>query len=166
MKRTWILVALLCAGCGQNKFQQEVELERRATSFASEVDQGDYEFLTVEELKKLMDAKTDMVLVDTMPPDSFAKEHIAGAVNFLFPKEGTMTDWKKEQTGGQDVAAYEKLLGPDKKKLVVIYCGYVKCLRSHNGALWAKKLGYTNVKRCPGGLYAWIGAGYPLVAGN
>jgi len=45
---------------------------------------------------------------------------------------------------------------------VVIYCGFVKCTRSHNGAAWAVKLGYKNVYRYSGGVFAWKGAKYPL----
>jgi rhodanese-related sulfurtransferase len=36
----------------------------------------------------------------------------------------------------------------------------VKCTRSHNGAVWAKKLGYKNVYRFSGGIFAWKGAGF------
>jgi rhodanese-related sulfurtransferase len=53
----------------------------------------------------------------------------------------------------------EKLLGPDKDRKIVFYCGFTKCTRSHNGALWAVKLGYTNVCRHPGGIKA---GGRPL----
>ena len=52
----------------------------------------------------------------------------------------------------------------DKDKLVVVYCGFTACGRSHNAALWAKRNGYTNVKRYPGGIFAWKGAGLPTVA--
>jgi hypothetical protein len=34
--------------------------------------------------------------------------------------------------------------------------------RSHNGALWSKKLGYTNIYRHPGGILAWLQADYPV----
>jgi rhodanese-related sulfurtransferase len=53
-------------------------------------------------------------------------------------------------------------LGPDKDKTLVFYCGFVKCTRSHNGAAFAKKLGYKNVYRFPGGIFAWKGAGFPV----
>jgi rhodanese-related sulfurtransferase len=54
------------------------------------------------------------------------------------------------------------MLGTDKEKTIVIYCGFVKCTRSHNGATWAVKLGYKNVYRYSGGVFAWKGAKYPL----
>ena len=52
--------------------------------------------------------------------------------------------------------------GRIKTKMIVVYCGFVKCTRSHNGASWAVKLGYNNVYRYPGGIFAWKGAGYPV----
>jgi rhodanese-related sulfurtransferase len=69
-----------------------------------------------------------------------------------------MQGWDVNETGGMSKNDFEKLLGPDKDKTIVIYCGFVKCTRSHNGALWAKKLGYKNVYRHPGGIFAWRGA--------
>ena len=57
-----------------------------------------------------------------------------------------------------------KLLGPNKDRVIVFYCGFVKCTRSHNGAMWAVKLGYKNVYRYPGGIKAWEQAGYPVEA--
>ena len=83
------------------------------------------------------------------------------AVSFEFPIEA-MPQWDAAKTGGKSEKDFEALLGPDKNKLIVFYCGFVKCSRSHNGALWAKKLGYTNVVRFPGGIYAWKGAKYPV----
>ena len=53
------------------------------------------------------------------------------------------------------------VLGYDKDRPIVVYCGFVKCTRSHNGAAWAVKLGYKNVYRYPGGIFAWKGAKYP-----
>ena len=45
-------------------------------------------------------------------------------------------------------------------KLFVIYDNG-KC-RSHNGAMWAVKLGYNNVYRMPGGIKGWKESGYPV----
>jgi rhodanese-related sulfurtransferase len=95
--------------------------------------------------------------------DSYKKNHIPGAMQFLFPI-AEMPEWDMKETGGKTVEDFESLLGPDKDRTIVVYCGFVKCTRSHNGAVWAKKLGYTNVLRQPGGIFAWKGAGYPVAS--
>lgn len=110
----------------------------------------------------MLDEKKPLLVVDTMPFEaSYKKEHVPGAASFEFPIE-PMEQWDTAKTGGKTPEDFEKLLGPDKNRLIVFYCGFVKCTRSHNGALWAKKLGYTNVVRFPGGIYAWKGAKYPV----
>lgn len=165
---TAILVALavMLGGCGKNKFQQEVEKEQGAVKLLRETQEGGYGILTAEELKKLLDGKADMLVVDTMPfEDSYKKAHIPGAKQFLFPIP-TMEQWNAEDCGGKTLDQYDHFLGEDKNRLIVVYCGFVKCTRSHNGAAWAVKLGYRNVKRFPGGIFAWKGAGYPAEAGE
>lgn len=153
----------LVSGCGQNKFEKEVETEKSAVAFARQVQSGGYELVTTEELKKLIDDKAALLLVDTMPAEDYAREHIAGAVNFPLPKED-MPEWDAQQTGDKTALDFAKLLGEDKGRPIVFYCGFTACGRSHNGAVWAKKLGYTNVKRQPGGIFAWKGAGHPVEA--
>ena len=135
----------------------EVETEKIAVTFAKEVARGGYQIMTAEDLKKMMDEKKDMLIVDTMPFEaSFKKNHIPGAVNFDLPvpEMTTMDDATK--------AKFEKLLGPNKERTLVFYCGFTKCTRSHNGAMWAVKLGYKNVYRQPGGIKAWVEAKYPV----
>jgi rhodanese-related sulfurtransferase len=145
---------------GKNKFEQEVETETGAIKLVREVQRGGYDVISTEELKKMIDAGKDMLIVDTMPyEDSYKKEHVPGAKQFLFPIPD-MPEWDTKETDGKTKADYEALLGPDKDKAIVVYCGFVKCTRSHNGAEWAKKLGYRNVLRYPGGIFAWKGAGY------
>lgn len=105
-----------------------------------------------------------MLLVDTMPYDgSYRKEHLPGAKHFLFPV-ARMSSWDTKETDGKTEADFTALLGEDKDKPIVFYCGFVKCTRSDNGATWARKLGYTQVYRFPGGLFAWKGADFPLEA--
>jgi rhodanese-related sulfurtransferase len=55
-----------------------------------------------------------------------------------------------------------ELLGSDKNRTIVFYCGFTKCTRSHNAAMWAVRLGYNDVYRLPGGVKAWKEAGYAL----
>jgi thiosulfate/3-mercaptopyruvate sulfurtransferase len=136
---------------------KELETEKIAVTFAKEVVRGGYQILTTEELKSWADQKKAMLIVDTMPFEaSYKKQHVPGAVQMEFPiPEMTQLDDKTK-------AALEKLLGPDKERLIVFYCGFVKCTRSHNGAMWAVRLGYKNVYRHPGGIKAWDEADYPI----
>jgi len=136
---------------------KELEVEKVAVTFAKEVERGGYKIVTTSELKKWVDEKKDMLIVDTMPfADSYKKQHIPGAINFEFPiPEVTKLE---DKTRGD----FEKALGSNKDRLIVFYCGFTKCTRSHNGAMWALKLGYKNVYRHPGGIKAWSEADYPV----
>jgi len=136
---------------------KELENETIAVNFAGEVARGGYKIVATKELKSWFDQKKPMLIVDTMPyEDSYKKQHIPGAVQMEFPiPEMTSLDDKTK-------AALEKLLGPDKNRLIVFYCGFTKCTRSHNAAMWAVKLGYKNVYRYPAGIKGWDEADYPI----
>lgn len=162
-----LVLVMLLTGClgAEDKFAREVTKEAEAVKLARETVDAGYGLITVADLKDLQNKGTDMVVVDAMPYEgSYLKGHIPGAVQFLFPIK-TMQAWDTAETDGKTEADFTALLGPDKDKLVVVYCGFVKCGRSHNGALWAQKLGYTNVKRLPGGIFAWKGAEFPVATG-
>ncbi len=172
MRKIKTLLILMCVGIlviglagpamAKNKFKKEVDKEIGAVKLVREIQQGGYDVVTTAELKKWMDAKKEMVIVDTMPfKASYKKMHVPGAVQFLFPIP-EMNPWDKNETDGRSEDDFIRLLGDDKNRPVVIYCGFVKCTRSHNGAAWAVKLGYKNVYRFSGGIFAWKGAGYPV----
>ncbi len=128
-----------------NKFEKEVEKETDAVKLVREFQRGGYDVVTTEELKKWIDSGKEMLIVDTMPyEDSYKKQHVPGAVQFLFPIPD-MKEWDSKETEGKTLEDFNKLLGDNKDKPIVIYCGFVKCTRSHNGAAWAVKLGYKNV---------------------
>ena len=157
-----ILIVSSPAWSFDNKFEKEVKIEASAVKLLKEVQRGGYDVVTTDELKAWIDAGKEMLIVDTMPLEaSYKKMHVPGAEQFLFPIPD-MTEWDMNETAGKSLEDYEKLLGSDKEKVVVVYCGFVKCTRSHNGAAWAKQLGYKNVYRYPGGIFAWKGADYPI----
>ncbi len=106
---------------------KELEIEKIAVKFEREVERGGYRVVTTQELKGWIDQKKDMLIVDTLPPDNFKKQHIPGAVNFEIqrPELTQMSDKMR--------AELEKLLGPDKDRTIVFYCGFTDCERSHNG---------------------------------
>ena len=169
MKLLLVMFALsaFVAGTGtaafawKNKFEKEVDKEKMTVKLVREVQLGGYDIVTTEELKGWIDKKKDMLIIDTMPYEaSYKKTHVPGAMQFLFPIPD-MNTWDSNETAGKSQEDFLALLGPNKDKMIVIYCGFVKCTRSHNGAAWAKKMGYKNVYRYPGGIFAWKGAGYP-----
>jgi len=159
-----LAVASANPALAKDMFQEEADKEVLAVKLAREAQSGGYPLVTAEELKKMLDAKMPLLVVDTMPYEaSYKKEHVPGAVSFEFPIE-PMPEWDAAKTGGKSPEDFQRLLGPDKARPIVFYCGFVKCTRSHNAALWARKLGYTVVSRFPGGVYAWKGLAYPMEA--
>lgn len=163
MRATMVLLAAL-ASCGTNLFEAEAELERSAVPLARQTVAGGYALVTAEELAGWLAEKKPLLLVDAMPAADFAREHVPGARNFEFPKEA-MEAWDPARTGGKSEADFAALLGEDRERTVVVYCGFVKCARSHNAALWAAQLGFRNVVRFAGGIHAWKGAGQALEGG-
>ncbi len=133
----------------------EIEIEKASMKLVKAAEEGKYEMVDTEGLKKMIDEKQDMIIVDTMPEKSYKANRIPGAVNAELPV--TMDEVKPEQK-----EAFLKLLGDDKNKTIVLYCGFVGCERSHVGALIAQEAGYTHIIRQPGGIGAWLEAGYPI----
>ena len=155
-----IVMGLSVPALAKDKFELEQEKDAEAVKLVRDTKAGGYEVISAEELKKLIDSKKDILIVDTMPyEDSYKKEHIPGAKQFLFPIP-IMANWDAKETGGKSMEDFAAFLGPDKDRTLVFYCGFVKCTRSHNGAMFAKQLGYKNVYRFPGGIFAWKGADY------
>ena len=165
VKLAWVgilVFGLADLAMAKNKFEKELEKEAGAVTLLGEVQRGGYQVVGTQELKKWIESGKDMIIVDTMPYEaSYKKAHVPGAVQFLFPIP-EMSQWDTGETDGKSKEDLAKLLGKEKDKTIVIYCGFVKCARSHNGAAWAVRLGYKNVYRHPGGIFAWKGAGYPV----
>ena len=156
-----ILLAASLAGCSSNssdgvvrtyKDGKEADVEKAAIKLVKAVKTGDYNLMSAEELKKALDGKEEMVLVDTMPAKSFEKSHIKSAVNAVLPI-------KIEDVKPEEKEAFLKTLGDNKDKKIILYCGFVGCERSHVGAVIAKEAGFKNVYRFPGGIAAWVDAG-------
>jgi rhodanese-related sulfurtransferase len=101
---------------------------------------GNYASVSVEWVKSQIDNQADMVMIDSRPKrKKYDKGHIPGAVSIPTTTFDGMT--------GQ--------LPPEKDKLLVFYCGGLKCKLSHKGAQKAIALGYTNVKVFSTGYPSW-----------
>jgi thiosulfate/3-mercaptopyruvate sulfurtransferase len=156
-----LIAALALVGCGKSWSGKELDTEKSAVTLCREAARGGYKLVTTEELKGWIDQKKPMMIIDTMPlQDSYVKQHVPGAIQYEFP----IPEVKELDDAAK--AKFEQFLGPDKDKTLVFYCGFVKCTRSHNGAMWAVKQGYKNVYRYPGGIKAWAEAGYPVAKGE
>lgn len=142
-------------GPGSAKDGNEVSVESAAFKLLATSQEGGYQLVDTEGMKALVDAKEDMIIIDTMPADSYAGARIPGAVN----AEIALT---KDEITAEQRAAFVEALGTDKSKKIVVYCGFVGCPRSHLGAMIAKEEGFTNIVRYPGGIVAWQDAGYDV----
>jgi rhodanese-related sulfurtransferase len=134
----------------------EVKIEAAAIKLAKGQQAGGYDLVSGEELKKWIDEGKEMVIIDTMPNDFYKKGHIPTALSGVMPKKSIEDATKEEKE------AFIKLLGDDKEKTIVIYCGFTACGRSHVGATLAKSLGYKNVYRLPGGIIGWQDGKYEV----
>lgn len=91
-------------------------------------------------IKKLIDEKAAIVLVDSRPKArQYDKGHIPGAISIPDSDFDKMTD----------------KLPADKATPLYFYCGGLQCKLSSNSADKAVKLGYSNVKVVPEGYPAW-----------
>jgi rhodanese-related sulfurtransferase len=98
--------------------------------------------VSVAEVRKLLDAKAGIIVLDVRDRHEFAEGHIPGALNIsrgsLEFKVGTVI--------------------PDKDARIVVCCGLD--LRSPAATRTLNDLGYRNAVNMTGGLKAWREAGY------
>lgn len=166
MKKTLLAIAFTALFASQafaeSQTLKENEIEEIVLKIHHEAEQGGYELLSVGDLKKMLDEKESLVLIDAHPENQFKEAYIQGANNFEF--QGTFTrHWKDDAVGGGE-DAYKALLGHDLNKKIVVYCGGNKCGRSNTAAMWTKELGYHHVYRVTSGIKGWQDAGFPVVS--
>jgi rhodanese-related sulfurtransferase len=102
---------------------------------------GNYASVSVEWVKTQVDDQADMVVIDSRPKrKKYDKGHLPGAISIPTTQFDSMTDQ----------------LPQDKDKLLLFYCGGLKCKLSHKGAQKAIALGYTNVKVFSTGYPSWV----------
>jgi len=110
---------------------------------------SDFAVATTDEVKKFMDQKEKMVLIDARTPEEYREAHIIGAVNI--PEK----DFEKAATQ----------LPADKDTLLIFYCNGVKCGKSKRVAQKVEPLGYTAVLIYKEGIPVWEERNLPLVTG-
>jgi rhodanese-related sulfurtransferase len=102
--------------------------------------------ITCEELRLKLESGEQFVLVDALPPMSFAHSHLPGAINLPPPRV--------------DASVAKRI--PDKEAEIVVYCANSDCEDSLDTARRLLALGYANVRHYPGGKNEWRESGLPL----
>lgn len=102
--------------------------------------------ISVEELKKKIDAKEDFILVNVLSKDSFEARHISTSINIPVDEI--------ENRAPSEL--------PDKNKEIIVYCASTECQASPRVAKKLEELGYTNVTDYEAGVAGWQEARYEL----
>lgn len=109
--------------------------------------------VTPEDVKKMLDAKQAVVIVDNRPAEEYEKEHIPGAIRL----------------NSDDLLENSKLAadaGLKTDDVIVVYCNGELCWRSPAVASMLKCLGYKNINWLRSGLPGWIKKGYETAEGK
>jgi cytosine permease len=111
--------------------------------------------ITRDELAAKIRAGT-VVVVDTMPPAYYEKEHLPGARNipgFPYEQARDLTD------------AHAPRVLPDKSAAIVVYCANVPCRNSELVGARLAELGYRDVRKYREGIEDWVAGGLPTESG-
>lgn len=109
--------------------------------------------VTPEDVKKLIDTKQKLVILDNRPAEEFEKEHIPGAIRLN----------SDDLLENSQLAAAAGLKTDD---VIVVYCNGEMCWRSPAVASMLKCLGYKNINWLRSGLPGWIKKGYETAEGK
>lgn len=112
--------------------------------------------ITAEEVQRLIKDKGNVVLVDTDDSESYADEHIQGAVNIAYDPTA--------DPRAQD----EALSALPGDRLIVFYCN---CPHEEDSApfvleMWQLNYDHDKVKALQGGLVRWEQLKYPLAGSS
>ena len=104
---------------------------------------GNYPAVSADWVKKQIDQKTNLVVIDSRPKrKKYDKGHIPTALSIPDSQFAKMQDQ----------------LPADKSTPLVFYCGGLKCRLSHKSAKKAIDIGYTRVSVFAEGYPAWVAA--------
>jgi rhodanese-related sulfurtransferase len=101
-------------------------------------------------LWEMIEGGDEFVLVDALPPLSYAAAHLPGAINM--PPD--------------NVAARARRRIPDRDTEIVVYCSASTCDSSLIVANRLVELGYRNVRHYAEGKVDWMEAGLPVEGGR
>lgn len=109
--------------------------------------------VSAEDVKKMLDEKKKIVILDNRPAEEFEKEHVPGAIRL----------------NSDDLLENSKLAaaaGLKTDDLIVCYCNGEMCWRSPAVSVLLQDLGYKNINWLRSGLPGWIKKGYETAEGK
>lgn len=139
-KITILIIALSFVACAtQNMggtFKTSDQLVKDAKASIKEV--------SVDDVKKMIDNKEKIIILDVRDKEEFETGYIPGAINL----SRGMLEFKIST------------LIPDKNATIIVYCGID--LRGPLATKTLNEFGYKNAVNINGGLKAWKAVGYPM----
>jgi rhodanese-related sulfurtransferase len=134
MKKSFICTVILILGC--------LMVVWVMASFIASAQEA--QGIKPEELKKLIEAKADIVVVDNQPKSAYDMGHIPGAINF---------PWQRP---------IKVPVNLPRNKLLILYCACSHEEDSIDVADQIKEFGYNNIILLEGGWLRWVELGYPI----
>ena len=135
-----IMIALCLAACAAQNYRPPAttsdQMVKEAKASIREV--------SVYDLKKMIDDKEKILILDVRDKQEFETGYIPGAINL----SRGMLEFKINT------------LIPDKNATIVVYCGVD--LRGPLATRTLNEMGYKDAENLKGGLKAWKAAGYPI----
>jgi rhodanese-related sulfurtransferase len=115
------------------------------TAAITPVEGEKFSYVSLREALELH-GKAGVFFIDVNEPEIYERYHVPGAT--LVTSEHL-----------------EQFLPADKQAALIFYCAERRCLMSHAAAHEAVKLGYTQVRVMPEGIFGWVNAGLPISKG-
>ena len=141
IRRSAVIIILFFAACATQNYggiaRTSDQMVKEAKASIREV--------SVDDVKKMIDNREKIIILDVRDRDEFETGYIPGAINL----SRGMLEFKIST------------VVPDKKATIVVYCGVD--LRGPLATKTLNEMGYQNTVNIIGGLKAWKAAGYPVV---
>jgi rhodanese-related sulfurtransferase len=106
--------------------------------------------LTTEQVKKRLESNENVLLINTLDPESFEKTRIPDSIN-IPQSEQNFVERVEQQAGTKD-------------RDVILYCASESCNSSSQAAGKLEQAGFTSVYDYEAGAEGWKQAGQELVA--
>lgn len=99
---------------------------------------------TKAQIKEWMNSAEDLLVIDVLPEESFAKQHIPDAVNIPIKDNANFVK-----------QVDQRIISPTQR--IVVYCASAKCNASEEAAKKLEDAGFGKVYRFVEGLEGWFG---------